>query len=344
MGGEPVYRRDVDLYKKYFSAGCIYVNGLGSTETGAICQYFIDKETQIDGNNVPVGYALEDTEVLLLDDDRKEVGLNDVGEIAVKSRYIAPGYWRNPELTGAAFLPDSEGGTERIYCTGDLARRLTGGCLVHLGRKDFQVKVRGQRVETAEIEKALLDMGVFREAVVIAFEDIPVDKRLVAYLVPSQKPTPTTGELRTFLRAKLPDYMVPSTFMLLDNLPLTPSGKLDRHGLPSPVRERAGMHEPFVAPRTPTEEALAEIWAEILKVKQVGIHDNFFDLGGQSLLGTQLVSRVRDILKLEVPWRSLFEAPTVAALAELIETTRWAAQGVQASLGDAAGSYEEGEL
>jgi amino acid adenylation domain-containing protein len=158
MMGEPVYRRDVELYKKHFPPGCIFVNRLGSTETGSIRWYFVDRETQITGSNVPVGHLVEGNEILLLDEAGNRADFDEVGEIAVKSRYLSPGYWQRPDLTQAAFLPDPEGGDERIYRTGDLGRMQPDGCLEHLGRIDFQVKFKGYRIEVAEIEMVLLDL------------------------------------------------------------------------------------------------------------------------------------------------------------------------------------------
>ena len=318
MMGEPVYKRHVELYKKHFSQDCIFVNRLGSTETGSVRWYFIGKEIRIAGSNVPVGYPVEDNEVLLFDDAGKAVGLGQVGEIAVKSRYLSPGYWRRPELSQSAFLPDSEGGDERLYCTGDLGRMLPDGCLVHLGRKDFQVKIRGYRIEVAEIEMALLDHVAIKEAVVLPWEARPGDQRLVAYVIPAAQQAPTVTELRRFLMESLPNYMIPSTFVMLDALPLAPNRKVNRRALPVPGRSRPELDNPYVAPRSPVEEVLAEIWAQVLGLDQAGINDNFFELGGHSLLATQVISRVINTFRVKVPLRSLFQAPTVADMAVVI--------------------------
>jgi amino acid adenylation domain-containing protein len=315
LSGEPVYKRDLELYKKHFSPDCIFVNSLGATETGQFRHYLLDKDSQITSSIVPVGYAVEDKEVLLLDDAGQEVGFNHIGEIMVRSRYLSPGYWRAPDLTQSAFLPDPNGGDELIYRTRDLGLMLPDGCLMHMGRKDFQVKVRGHRVELAEIEMGLRNIDNIKEAVVILREDHLDDQHLVAYLVPAEKPAPTISALRRALAAQLPDYMVPSAFVLLDALPLTPNGKVDRRALPMPERARPSLEDAFVAPRTPVEEGLTEIWAQVLGVEQVGIHDNFFDLGGHSLLATQVMSRLRNTFQVELPLRSLFDAPTLASLA-----------------------------
>jgi amino acid adenylation domain-containing protein len=318
MAGEPVYKRDVDLYKRHFSSDCIFTNGIGSTECLTYRWYFINKETTIAGNNVPVGYALEDMEILLLDDDRNQVGPNQIGEMVVKSRYLFPGYWRKPDFTQAVFLSPPEGGEGRIYRTGDLGLMLADGCLLHMGRKDFQVKIRGHRVEVAEIEAALLSSGKIKEAIVTLREDRPGDQRLVAYLIPAERPVPTVSTLRRALAEKLPDYMIPSAFVILDALPLLPNGKVDRRQLPTPGSTRADLATPFLAPQTPVEEALAGIWAEVLGLDRVGIQDNFLELGGNSLLAAQVISRVISILQVEIPLRSLVESPTVADMAMVI--------------------------
>ena len=318
LGGEPVYKRDVDLFAKYFSQDCILVNRLGSTETDVMSMYFMDKDSQISGANVPVGYAPQDKQVLLLGDEGLEVGVNEIGEIAIKSRYLSSGYWNKPEITQAVFLQDPDEVEERIYRTGDMGRMLPDGCLEHLGRRDFQVKIRGYRVEVAEIEMALLELTSIREAVVVASEIPAGDQRLVAYLVPATEQASSIVELRSHLKEKLPDYMVPSGFVCLDALPTLPNGKVDRRALPALGTARPELESPFVPPRTPVEETLAHIWVEVLGLDQVGIHDNFLELGGDSLLASQVISRVIKTLQVEVALRSLFEAPTVADMAVVL--------------------------
>jgi amino acid adenylation domain-containing protein len=318
LAGEPVYKKDVELYRKHFSEDCIFVNRLGTGEALTFRWYFIDKKTPIKGTHVPVGYAVPDKEVVLLGDVQQGADGSRIGEIAVKSEYLAPGYWKKIDLTQTVFLPDPEGGKSRIYRTGDLGRMLPDGCLVHLGRKDFQMKIRGYRIEIAEIEMALLDHVAIEEAVVRLWESRPGDQRLVAYLVHTGQKGLTVTELRRFLKEALPTYMIPSTFVMLDHLPLTPNGKLDRRALPAPDRVRPALDNPYVAPRTPMEETLAEIWARVLDLDQIGINDNFFELGGHSLLATQVISRVINTFRVKVPLRSLFQAPTVADMAVVI--------------------------
>ena len=314
LAGEGAAKWDVELYKKHFSRQCILVNSLASNEAGIIRQYFIDKETEVEGTIVPAGYGVEDKEVLLLDDAGEEIASGAAGEIAVRSRYVSPGYWRRPELTAAAFLPDSTSGDRPFYLTGDMGRMLPDGCLVHLGRKDTRVKIRGIGVDAAEVEAVLSEHPAIKEAVVVAQEDPCDGTKLVAYAVQSQEHPPAPRELREFLQQKLPDYMIPSAFAFLESWPLTPNGKIDRKSLPSASQARCDDQE-YVGPRTPLEKRLTDIWREVLGLERVGIHDDFFELGGHSLSATQVVSRAREIFHMDIPLASLLAEPTVAEMA-----------------------------
>jgi amino acid adenylation domain-containing protein len=318
LAGEPVTARDVALYKQYCMPHCLLVTRLSASEAGIIRQYFIDKTTVITGSIVPVGYAVADKEVLLLDETGAEVGPDSIGEIAVRSSYLAPAYWRQEGLTRAAFQPDTAGSNARLYRTGDLGRLLPDGCLLHLGRKDAQVKIRGHRVEVVEVEMVLRDHPAIQEAAVVAQRNGQGDQRLVAYLVAAGPEVPTVSALYRFVQERLPDYMVPSVFVWQDALPLTPTGKVDRGALPAPGSARPPLETPCVPPRTPVEAELAQIWAEVLGLDTVGVHDHFFELGGHSLLATQIVTRVHNILHVEVPLAALMEAPTVAEMAVVV--------------------------
>jgi len=322
LGAMPITRGDVELYKKHFSSECILVHTMGSTECGIARHYFIHKASQIAGSTIPVGYAVEDKEVILLDEGGCEVGVGQVGEIAVKSRYLSPGYWRKPQLTLAKFLPDPNGGDQRIYLTGDLGRMEPDSRLFHLGRKDFQVKIRGYKVELNEVEIALLEHPAVKEVAVVGREVPPGDAQIIAYFVPGGEPVPTVSELRSFLTRKLPDYMIPSVFVMLPALPLMLNGKVDRLALPEPGKSRPELGTPFVAPSTPVEEELSRIWSEVLSLDQVGIRDNFFDLGGHSLAAARVVSQVIKQFQLELPLQSLFQSPTVAEMAVIITETQ----------------------
>ena len=305
LRSEATVPEDVQLFKEHFTPGCILNVTLGSTEFGNTVNYYIDQDTEVPGPRVPVGYPIEGTEVLLVDDDGLDVGFNQTGEIAIRSRYLSPGYWHDLGLTQARFHPDPQGGDARVYSTGDLGLRLPGGCLFHLGRKDSQVKIRGFRVEMAEVELALSSIDGVKEAAVVAREDDPGDPRLVAYLVPKDKPGPSVSALRHVLAEKLPAYMVPSAFVTLEALPLLPSGKVDRLALPVPGKERPSVEQSFAAPETPMEEMLAEIWADVLGIERVGIHDNFFDLGGNSLLAMRVLARLKKARGLRINFREL---------------------------------------
>jgi amino acid adenylation domain-containing protein len=315
--GEPTYHTEVELYRKCFSDRCVLATSLGCNEFGDYAYYFLDKDSPLPSSVVPGGYPIEGAEILFLDDDGR-VSAEQIGEIAIRSGYGAVGYWRRPDLTQAAFLPGPAGGDERIYRTGDLGRMRADGCLFHLGRKDFQVKIRGHRVEVAEVETTLLEIERVKEAVVVGWEDTPGNKRLVAYITPAGPHMPNVHELRRVLSDKLPDYMVPFTFIMLDHMPLTATGKVDRRALPAPDSTRPALETPFLAARTSVEEKLAGIWAEVLGLDRVGVHDSFLELGGDSLLATRVVSRVLSQFQIRVPLRLLFEAPTVAEMAAVI--------------------------
>ena len=234
---------------------------------------------------------------------------------------MARGYLHRPELTAERFIPHpfSEVPGERLYRTGDLARYLSDGNIEFLGRIDHQVKVRGFRIELGEIEAVLGDHPGVQEACVVVREEEPGEKRLVGYYVAGEAVVEPEA-LRRYLQAKLPEYMVPGAFVLLEALPLTPNGKVDRRALPAP--ERGGATEAYVPPRTPTEELLAGIWAEVLRIEQVGRQDNFFALGGHSLVAIQVVARVRETLGVELAVRQVFESPTLAELSAAVEAAR----------------------
>jgi amino acid adenylation domain-containing protein len=307
-GGEPLTRRDVELYRKHFSPDCVLINGYGSSEISNVWQYRVDKDTVIPGERVPVGWPIDDTAFQLVDDRGDPVASNEVGEIVIKSRGLSPGYWKKPEPTEAVF--ESSAGGERMYHTGDLGYLLPDGCLVHVGRKDFQVKIRGYRVEVGEIESALLNSESVKETVVVAREDGNGDQQLVAYVV--LRVPAEVAVLRRILKEKLPEHMVPAAFVFLDALPLTSNGKLDRTALPAPAP--AESEAGFVEPQTVTERSLAKIYADVLGIRRVGLHDDFFAIGGHSLSATQVISRVRQAFHTELSVATLFEHPTVHAL------------------------------
>jgi acyl carrier protein len=294
----------------------------------------------------PIGRPIANMQVYLLDRHLQPVPPGVPGELYIGGEGLARGYLNRPELTAERFIPHpfSQEPGARLYQTGDLARYRPDGMIEFLGRLDHQVKIRGYRVEPGEIEAVLTQHPAVQEAVVMARADAPGDNRLTAYVVAKRQPGPSSSDLRRFLQAKLPEYMLPAAFVPLDALPLTPNGKVDRRALPAPDRTRTTLEGACVAPRTPVEEGLAEIWGQVLGVEQVGIHDNFFELGGHSLLATQVIARLQAAFQVEVPLRRLLEAPTVADLATYVETVRWAAQDQQAPLGAPVDDREEEAL
>nr|UXE44170.1 linear gramicidin synthase subunit D [uncultured bacterium] len=324
LGSETIYKGDVELYKARFSDDCVLIARLGSTEISPIREYAIHKDTEIKGDTVPAGYAVDETEVLLLDDNGSQVGLNETGEIAVKSSYIFPGYWRRPDLTQDSLITDPRDG-KTIFKTGDLGRMLPDGCLQHLGRKDFQVKIRGYRVEIEEIESVLTQHPEIQEAAVHVPQQVQGETRLVAYIVP-RHPQAVIADLREFIRRRLPDYMVPSEFVVSDALPRTPNGKLDRGNLPIHAANRA--RRAITTLETPVETVVARIWKEVLGIDDIGGDSNFFEIGGDSLLAMQVISRVGRILQVDCPLRILFETLTVSRFAGGILSNSSCAAGV----------------
>ncbi|WP_191761493.1 non-ribosomal peptide synthetase [Komarekiella delphini-convector] len=297
------------------------INGYGPTETTIQASGCLLSAQMCDAlYSIPIGRPIPNTQIYILDSNLQTVPVGVPGELHIGGAGLARGYLNRPELTQEKFIPNpfEEVQGSRLYKTGDLARYLPDGNIEYIGRIDNQVKIRGFRIELGEIETVLSQHGDVQASCVIAREDIPGDKRLVAYVMLHQHYTSRINELRHFLKAKLPEYMVPNAIVILEYLPLTPNGKVDRRALPAPDLHSEPKGK-FVAPRTPVEEMLTQIWAQVLKVEQVGIHDNFFELGGHSLLATQLLSRIGNIFQVELPLRSLFAAATVAELGHLIE-------------------------
>jgi acyl carrier protein len=279
-----------------------------------------------DAGTPPIGRPLPNTRAYVVDAHLNAVPIGVPGELLVGGVQLARGYWNRPELTAEKFIADPFRPGERLYRTGDLVRYLADGNIEFLGRIDEQVKIRGFRIELGEIESALSQHPAIREAVVLAREDSPGDKRLVAYLV-AKGEAPSASELKEFLARQLPHHMVPSAFVVLQALPLTPNGKVDRRALPAP--DGAAYTSPgYEAPLGEVESALAQIWAEVLMLERVGRHDNFFELGGHSLLAMQVVVRVRQALSVELPMRDLFATPILADLGSRIEALRMESRSV----------------
>ena len=317
LGSEPLYRQDVVRFRERFARDCLLIAAYGSTEAVPLVELHIRHDTPLPAGRVPAGYPLDGVELLMLDDEGQPVAVGEPGEVAVRSRYLADGYWRRPDLTSERFLPDPANPVMRIYRTGDVGRLGPDGCLALLGRKDEQVKVRGYRVHPGQVEAALTEHEAIRQAVVTASTGPAGDARLVAYLVPEAAPPPQPGELRRFLRDRLPAHLVPSAFVALDAMPLSANGKTDRAALPPPP-VHAPRPEPFVAPRSPLEHQIAGIWEDLFGIAPIGATDDFFDLGGDSLLAAALVTGIEESCGRTIVPSVLLEASTVEALAAVL--------------------------
>jgi amino acid adenylation domain-containing protein len=316
LGSEPVSKRDLERVREIFPRECIFVNALSSSETWTILQNIIAHDTPLPGGVVPVGYPVPDVEVLLLDDQSEPVEPGQEGTICVRSRYLTPGYWRDPESTRAAFLPDREG--NRLFRTGDLGRLASDGSLVYLGREDFRVKIRGHRVEVAEVEAAVREFAGVAQTVVAGQDDGRGATRLVAYVVPeSNAPAPTPAELRAFVRTRLPAHMVPTGFMFLDALPLTPGLKVDRRALPSWQPFSHGV-ETDRSRKSLRVTQLMAIWEQLLGVPDIDSDDDFFELGGDSLLAVEMVVKVEEAFGKQVQLQDFVPELTIEKLARAI--------------------------
>jgi acyl-coenzyme A synthetase/AMP-(fatty) acid ligase len=315
IGGEPIMRTDLELFQRHCDSSAVFVGMLAATEAGVFCQYLADRNTRLADGVLPAGYPVADMEIRVLHGDGRPAAPGEAGEIVVRSRYVAEGYWRRPELTAATFRPDPEDPGGRLYHTGDLGLRRPDGALVHLGRQDLQVKVRGHRVEPAEVEAAVLEVGGVRQAAVALWEARPGVSHLVAYVVPEAGPGPTVRQLREALAHRLPEVMLPTVVVTVEALPRTATGKVDRRRLPAPAPGRPLAAATLAPPRTPLEAQLAAIWREALGLDAVGIHDHLLDLGGHSVLAAQIAARVGAALGRPLLPSALLEHPTVAELA-----------------------------
>ncbi len=303
------------------ASNCTLHNFYGPTETHGVTIFTLQGDPATWPSLVPIGKPIANDQVYVLDPAGSPLPIGITGELYLGGIGVADGYLNRPELSAERFVPDPYGPHHgaRLYKSGDLARYRPDGNLEFLGRIDHQVKLRGFRVELEEIEAALNQHPAVRESVVIVREDVPGDKRLVAYLVTQDQQPLNTRELRASVLASLPDYMVPGSYVFLDAFPLTINRKVDQRRLPPPDQERPALEEHFIAPRTTTEQQLAQIWQEILRLERVGVQDNFFELGGHSLLITQIVSRVRTQFGVEITVRELFTMPTIELLAKYLD-------------------------
>lgn len=314
LEGDSTTCKDIELFHNTFNANCVLVNGLGATECGLVRQFFIDKNTKCSEKSVPVGYAVEDADVRVIDKCGNAVCDEEVGEIVVRSRYLALEYWRNPELTAAKF--ELEGAGVRLYHTGDLGYMSADGCLRHLGRKDFQTKIRGISVNTADVEATVLMLRGVEQVLVKPYTDNAGERYLAAYIMLHRGSTMTVSDIVEYLESLLPGYMIPSKYIFVDALPFTLDGKVDRSALIFPTNARPLLRSPYLAPETELESSLVSIWAEVLELElnHIGVVDSFFDLGGDSLRANQAVIRLSERLGIEVNIIAMFEHRTIRSL------------------------------
>ena len=316
-------RQDFERARPHLQPECVLIGRLGSSETGIIaCTTFPVQWSPVE-EVLPVGFPVPEMELRIIDETGQMVATDEIGELLVRSRYLSSGYWRRPDLTGRVFTADPDLPEERWYHTGDLVRiRGDGshkGMLEFHGRRDDRVKVRGHSVELAAVETALLAIDFISAATVTAPITADGERRLVAYVVPTGKPGPTARYLRLALAETLPAYMIPGAFIMLDALPLTANGKVDRSALPAPDSRRPDLDTPYIAPRSATEAQVTSIWSDLLGCHPVGIDDNFLDLGGHSLLAARILARTIQTFGVALPLRDFFEAPTPATLSAQID-------------------------
>ncbi len=335
VGGDLMAAENMERWSRIGLNGAKLLNAYGPTETTITATTFevpANFKTNGFSQSVPIGKPTALRHIYILDRFFNLVPIGVPGELYIGGDCLARGYLNRADLTAEKFIPDpfSQKKGARLYRTGDLARFLPDGNIEFLGRADHQVKVRGYRIELGEIEALLSQHPAVAEAVVVAQAEQGGDKRLVAYFVPKsdfKDKAPSSSELRNYLKANLPNYMVPGIFMAIDQIPRTPIGKVDRKALPVPDRDRPELKHEYVAPRNPVEQMIADLWAKTIGIEKVGIYDNFFDLGGHSLMATQIISRLRNTYNVEIPLRKLFEAPTVANLAMVIAEAQAAQVG-----------------
>ncbi|MFO0762661.1 MAG: amino acid adenylation domain-containing protein [Byssovorax sp.] len=323
IGGEALFARHLEIFRRDAPETRL-INEYGPTETVVGCAVYEVPEGPLPEGAIPIGRPIANSRLYVLDPRHNPVPIGVTGEIYIAGAQVGRGYLNRPELTAERFLPDPFVPGERMYRSGDLGRHRADGELEYLGRVDHQVKVRGFRIELGEIESVLVQHPDVREAAVLAREDSPGQKRLVAYLAAAPGTSPGDAELREFLGARLPEYMVPAVFVVLDAMPLTDNGKIDRAALPAPESKLDEARE-IAAPRNEIEQKLVEIWASVLRLKEVGIHDNFFAVGGDSILGIHVVSRAQKA-GLRLTPQQIFRFPTIAGLAAVAETVASAAE------------------
>jgi amino acid adenylation domain-containing protein len=331
IGGENLLAESLRLWRG-LTPPTRLINEYGPTETVVGCSIYEVRPEDAETGAVSIGRPIANTQLYVLDPSLRPVPPGVTGELYIGGAGVARGYLNRPELTAERFVPDPFVGVPgaNLFKTGDLAQFQADGKLYCLGRADDQVKVRGYRIELGEIEASLAAYPKVRSCVVLAREDEPGTKQLVGYVALRDGPVPSASDLRAFLREKLPEYMVPAKFVYMDSLPLTPNGKFDRKALPPPLVESSGAGVGG-SPRTETEKTMAAIWTELLAINDIGIHDDYFDLGGDSMTAVKLLVRLHEAFSVDCQLAALFDQPTIAGLSELVDslvlTSREAASG-----------------
>ncbi len=321
LGGEPVLRGDVELYRRLCPDNCILIQSFSSTETGMISTLALDKQSVLSGPRISAGQPVRGVEVFLVDENNQPLKNGGEGKIAVRSQRLRQGYWRQPELTAEKFLSDGRDPGSRIFVSNDVGRFLPDGALEHLGRADQLVKIRGQRVDLGEIEAALLATGLVREAVAAANEDTTGEKRLAAYFVPHRGLDVSAQNFRNKLRTQLPEYMIPNDFVPLETLPLTTTGKVDRHALtPPPRAEKRTALNRAQRPRYVIDTRLKRIWETVLNRSPIARTDDFFDLGGTSLQSVEVLREIEELFGISLPPSTLVEYSTIEQLSARLTT------------------------
>jgi len=317
VGGQTIYRQDAEMFQRCFSRGAILVSRFSMSETSGLAHYLVDHETRFDGDTLPIGYALPGRELLIVGEEGQPLGFNQPGEIAVR-RLFQDGDELESSSSGLNDIHATNDTTEPFFRTSDLGLMRPDGCLIHLGRKDDTVKVRGNRVALAEAESLLLKVNGVAQAAVKSFSTVDGDNQLVGYVTLSQGAQLTVTDLRRELDQMAPTYMIPARFLVMPTLPLTMTGKIDRQALPAPGNGRPILGFPPTPPATPFEKIVSVIWITVLGLDEIGTHDPFLDLGGDSLKAMRIATRIQEEFGVEIPLAELFAASTVAEMSLVV--------------------------
>jgi acyl-coenzyme A synthetase/AMP-(fatty) acid ligase len=325
LGGDSLYRSDWELFTERFPEHCVFMNFYGGSEMSTSACFYMDAQSQLPDGVLPVGFALDDVEISVVDGDGMETRVESsgslsaaLGEIVLKSPYLSPGYWNNADATNVAFdVIDASTGTRR-YKTGDLGTIRQGQGLVHAGRGDSQVKISGFRVEIAEVESCLRNCPGVKDAAIVMHSPEQGERELIGFVTMRSADARTSTQVRSYLGDRLPPHMVPSQIIAIERIPITPNGKIDRAAL-GRIREEQWKNRKQSAPRTHTEEVLLEVWKYALSQDHIGVEDDFFALGGNSLLGMKLVSRVVERFAIPLRVVTVFQNPTISRMAQVID-------------------------